>query len=115
MRWWGTWSDRRQTPPRPAGRYRRGGPRWLAWGALATAMLLGPGLVELVRLRWRQRSLDRELAALRAQQEQLAAERTRLETDPAYMEGLIRTTFKQSLPGELVIPLESDEPEGKSR
>ena len=104
MRWWGKRSNRRQTPP-----------RWLAWGALAAAMLLGPGLAELARLRWRQRSLDRELAALRAQQEQLAAERTRLETDPAYVEGLIRTTFKQSLPGELVIPLDAEPRDGKSR
>ena len=69
--------------------------------------LLGPGLVEWVRLSIRQRQLDRQIARLFAQQEQLQHERERLESDPTYVEGLIRSTFKLAQPGEYVVPLDS--------
>lgn len=73
---------------------------------LVGAVLFGPGLYELARLSLRQRRLDRELARLSADHERLLRERTRLESDPAYVEGLIRATFKVAKPGEYVIPLE---------
>ena len=89
-----------------------------SWGlgmTLAGAVLFGPGLAALIRLSWEQRRLDRQLAALTTRQEQLATEQERLEQDDAYVEGLIRTTFKLAQPGEYVIPLTSSESNGKSR
>jgi len=62
----------------------------------------------------RQRQLDRQLARLKVQQEQLAAEEAQLRSDPAYVEGLIRTTFKFAKPDELVVPLEPDASNGRS-
>ena len=80
--------------------------RFLGVG-LAGLVLFGPGAVWLIRMEVRQRRLDRQLAELKATREQLAAEEARLRSDPAYVEGLIRTTFKFAKPGELVIPLDS--------
>ncbi len=82
--------------------------RRLGVGLLAAAALFGPGLVEWVRLDWRQRRLDRELAALQARHAALKAEHERLQTDPVYVEGLIRSTFKHAKPNELVIPLQDN-------
>ena len=80
--------------------------RWsLAVGA--GLVLFGPGLVQLGRLALEQRRLDRRLAELEQQRAQLAKEQGRLESDPSYMEGLIRSTFKMAQPGELVIPLDA--------
>ena len=79
--------------------------RFLGVG-LAGLVLFGPGAVWLIRMEFKQRRLDRQLAELKAKREQLAAEEARLRSDPAYVEGLIRTTFKFAKPGELVIPLE---------
>ena len=81
--------------------------RWLLGAVLAGAVLFGPGLTALTRLSFEQRRLDRQLAALTVRQEQLAKEQARLEQDEAYVEGLIRTTFKLAQPGEYVIPLGS--------
>ncbi|MBI4003544.1 MAG: septum formation initiator family protein [Candidatus Omnitrophica bacterium] len=83
-------------------------------GALAL-ILFGPGAVWLIRMEFKQRRLDRQLAELKATREQLAAEEARLRSDPAYVEGLIRTTFKFAKPGELVIPLESSSSDDKAR
>ena len=69
--------------------------------------LIGPGIVEWVRLVIRQRQLDRQIARLAVQHEQLQREREQLESDPTYVEGLIRSTFKLAQPGEYVIPLDS--------
>ena len=81
---------------------------------LVALVLFGPGAVWLIRMEIRQRQLDRQLARLKTKQEQLAAEETRLRSDPAYVEGLIRTTFKFAKPDELVIPLEEG-PQAKAR
>ena len=81
-----------------------------AWGisaGLLGLILFGPGLYELVRLSLIQRRLDRRLSQLAAEQERLTHEQDRLQHDPTYVEGLIRSTFKWSQPGEIVIPLES--------
>ena len=90
-------------------------PRWLLSLGLVAMVLFGPGAVWLLRMEIRQHQLDRQLARLKAQQEQLAAEEARLRSDPAYVEGLIRTTFKFARPDELVIPLEEKESQAKAR
>ena len=81
----------------------------IGFGALAAAVF-GPGLVQLARLSWDQHRLDRRLAQLGAEREQLSQEERRLQTDPTYVEGLIRSTFKLAKPGEIVIPLDAAEP-----
>jgi len=81
--------------------------RWGLGISLLGLVLFGPGLVELVRLSLLERRLDRELARLSAEHERLVRERARLESDPTYVEGLIRSTFKLAKPGEYVIPLEA--------
>lgn len=88
---------------------------WLLGGALAAAVMFGPGLIALAQLSWERRRLDHQLAALAARQEALVREQERLEQDDAYVEGLIRTTFKLAQPGEYVIPLSASESDGKSR
>ena len=85
--------------------------RWLLGAGCAMALLFGPGVVEWAGLSWRQHQIDRQLARLSAEQVWLTQEQQRLETDPGYVEGLIRTTFKWAQDGELVIPL--DEPSGR--
>jgi len=77
-------------------------------------VLFGPGLVWLLQLQVQQWHLDRELARLQATQHQLEVEESRLRSDPTYVEGLVRTTFKYARPGELVIPLKTEE-SGKTR
>ncbi len=84
--------------------------RWVLGIGTAGLLVFGPGLYQLARLSLRQRQLDRRLAGLEAQRAQLAREQERLESDPAYVEGLIRSTFKVSQPGEYVIPLD-DQPD----
>ena len=74
--------------------------------SLIIAVLFGPGLFHLTWLSARQWRLHQRLQTLKARHEQLAAEQIRIESDPAYVEGLIRTTFKVAQPGEYVIPLE---------
>ena len=84
--------------------------RWMQIRVAAVLLALaifGPGAYQWARLSLEQRQLDRRLAALTAEQDRLTHEQTRLESDPAYVEGLIRSTFKLSRPGELVVPLDS--------
>ena len=83
--------------------------------AVLAAAVFGPGLLQLVRLSWEQHQLDRRLAQLGLEHEQLTQEEHRLQTDPTYIEGLIRSTFKLAKPGELVIPLESSPSSGDRR
>jgi len=75
---------------------------------IALALIFGPSLYHLVGLSLEQRRLDRRLTELSKRQEALTQEQQRLTSDPTYVEGLIRSTFKLAQPGELVIPL--DEP-----
>ncbi len=74
---------------------------------LVGAVLFGPGLCEFVRLSWIERRLDRELTELTNRREQLVREEQRLQSDPTYVEGLIRSTFKVAQPGEYVIALDN--------
>ena len=81
--------------------------RWIVSLSILSLVLFGPGLYELVRLSVAQRRLDRRLAELAAERERLTQEEARLRSDPTYVEGLIRSTFKLAQPGEYVIPLDS--------
>ena len=85
--------------------------RWSCAAGLALAVLFGPGMVEWGRLNWQTRRLDRRLAELDQERARLTETRKRLETDPGYVEGLIRTTFKWAQDGELVIRM--DEPKAR--
>ena len=69
-------------------------------------LLFGPNTYQLIRLYWRERQLDHRLATLSAEQDRLVKEHQRLASDPTYVEGLIRSTFKVAQPGEIVIPLD---------
>jgi cell division protein FtsB len=80
---------------------------------LLTAVVFGPGLYHWVHLSRVERRLNRRLAELAAERERLAKEQQRLESDPAYVEGLIRSTFKLAKPGEYVIPLDPQPPSGQ--
>ncbi len=75
--------------------------------ALIGLVLFGPGLFDWARMAVKQRQLDRRLAELDARKERLAREQQRLESDPGYVETLIRDTFKMAQPGEYVVPLDS--------
>lgn len=81
---------------------------WLV-GISGAALLFGPGLIQLARLSWQRRVLDRDVRRLEAAHAALLQERGRLTSDAVYVEGLIRSTFKVAKPGELVVPLGSDE------
>ncbi len=87
----------------------RGVRRWTFGVLIAVAAIFGPGLAQWVRLSWRERQLDGRLVRLSAERERLTQEQQRLETDPSYVEGLIRTTFKWAQKDELVIPLDGSD------
>ena len=87
--------------------------RWIPGASLAGLILFGPGLFQLAGLSLKRWRLDRRLRVLTLRQEQLRAQQARLESDPAYLEGLIRTTFKVAQPGEYVIPI--DDPSAPRR
>ena len=74
------------------------------------ALLFGPNTYQLIRLYWRERQLDHRLAQLAAEQDRLLKEQQRFVSDPTYVEGLIRSTFKVAQPGEIVIPLDDSSP-----
>ncbi len=82
---------------------------WLIAVGLVGLLVFGPGAYQLISLSIREHRLDQRLSELEAERERLTLMESRLRNDPAYVEGLIRTTFKVSKPGEYVIPLE-DEP-----
>ena len=81
---------------------------WLLGLSAAGAIVFGPGLVQQLQMSLRQRAVDREVKQLEAAHQALLEERRRLTSDPAYVEDLVRSTFKVSKPGELVVPLEDD-------
>jgi len=81
---------------------------WLI-GLSVVVVCFGPGAFHLTRLSWKQHVLARQQRELEAARRQLATERERLASDPIYVEGLIRSTFKVAKPGEYVVPLTPDE------
>ena len=82
--------------------------RLVVVGIAAGLVLFGPGAWHLVRLSIQQRRLDRQLTELAARHEALRQEEERLASDPTYVEGLIRTTFKWAKPDEYVISLDAE-------
>ena len=82
--------------------------RWALPLGLVGLLVFGPGMVQLAHLSLIQRTLDRRLADLSSRQDQLTHEQQRLQSDPTYLEGLIRSTFKVAKPGEIVIPVTDD-------
>ena len=84
--------------------------RRLGLSLIVLAVLVGPGLCHLVCLSWWRHTLQRKQHALETAHQELARERERLTSDSTYVEGLIRATFKLAKPGELVVPLDSDNP-----
>jgi len=79
-------------------------------GLIVVALLVfGPGIVSLLHMAWKRHVMDRKLRELETLHQELANERERLTSDPVYVEGLIRSTFKVAKPGELVVPLDSEE------
>ncbi|MBI3321765.1 MAG: hypothetical protein HYZ91_05805 [Candidatus Omnitrophica bacterium] len=87
---------------------------WIVAILMAGFALFGSGLADLARLSWLQWKLERQLSSLAVERERLSQEQQRLESDPAYLEGFIRTTFKVAAPGEYVIPLASARPSASS-
>ena len=81
---------------------------WLIAGGVLLLILFGPGTYQLIHLSLMQRALDLKLAALSAEHARLEQEAERLQHDPAYVEGLIRSTFKVTQPGEYVVPIPDD-------
>ena len=79
---------------------------WALPAGLIGLLVFGPGMFHLARLSLMQRRLDRRLADLSAQHDRLTQEQARLQSDPTYLEGLIRSTFKVAKPGEVVIPVD---------
>ena len=81
---------------------------WLFSIGAVALVLFGPGTYQLAVLSIQQHRMDRRLAALQSEHQRLVQEQARLQSDPAYLEGLIRTTFKVSAPSEYVLPLDSE-------
>lgn len=71
--------------------------------ALITAAWMLPGFCQWIWLSIKQAQFDQRLRALDEQERQLSTQQARLEQDPVYVEGLIRSTFKHAKPGEMVI------------
>ena len=74
---------------------------------VVAAVIFGPGAYQVVRLSWKARVLERRQRELEVARQRLNTEQQRLASDPVYVEGLIRSTFKVAKPGELVVPLGS--------
>jgi hypothetical protein len=91
----------------PLSRLARTRKRWLPWMA-ALLFGFGPGMVAQVQAAWWEHRLSKQIAELRTVREELSEERQRLENDPVYVEGLIRTTFKVANPDEVVVLLDAD-------
>ena len=82
---------------------------------IVALFLFGPGVFDLICLSFRQHQLDKKLAKLKAEEERLSAIEERMRSDPVYVEGLIRSTFKLAKPGEFVVPLDNNRSSGNSR
>ncbi|GEM_PF-2983734 len=79
--------------------------QWLISGGVLGLVLFGPGAFQWIALSIQEHQLDQRLRTIKAEHERLTLLQARLQHDPAYIEGIIRTTFKVSQPGEYVVPL----------
>jgi len=73
-------------------------------GLILAGVIFGRDGLALLRLSLEQRTLDQRLAQVESQRVELTAVEEKLKNNPIYVENLIRSTFKFSAPGELVIP-----------
>lgn len=60
------------------------------------------GLYQLVRLKSERADIQERITELRTLRQELEAEKTRLETDPDYIEKLAREKYRMAKPGEKV-------------
>ncbi|MBI4353641.1 MAG: septum formation initiator family protein [Candidatus Omnitrophica bacterium] len=78
--------------------------QWMTFGAIILAVACGPLLLDLIDVSWKRYTMHRRLQRLEAFHQELTDEQQRLTSDPVYVEGLIRSTFKVAKPNEIVIP-----------
>ena len=76
--------------------------------SIILAVALGPGLAHQLWIAWHTRQSDRRIDQLQETTTVLQTEQQRLQHDPVYLEGVIRSTFKVSKPNEVVVPLDRD-------
>ena len=88
---------------------------WIIGLSAAGALVFGSGLIQQIQLAIRRHAVSRDVKRLEATHQALLEERRRLTSDPVYLEDRVRSTFKVAKPGELVVPLDSDEPSSASR
>ncbi len=81
--------------------------RWLIGLSMVLLVACGPLLWDLVDVSWKRYTMHRRIQRLEAVHRNLTEEQQRLTSDPVYVEGLIRSTFKVAKPNELVIPADS--------
>ena len=79
--------------------------QWLISGSVLGLVLFGPGAWQWITLSVQEHQLDRRLSTIASEHARLTALQERLQHDPSYVEGIIRTTFKVSQPGEYVVPI----------
>ncbi len=70
------------------------------------ALALGPGAVQQAVIACKQRKMDHKLAALQRSHEQLLHEHAQLLSNPTYVEGLMRSTFKVAKRDEFVVTID---------
>ena len=63
---------------------------------------LTPRLLEVQKLRQRSETLEKDLAALKRQNDSLEAEMRLLRDDPVYLEKVARSKFNKAKEGEIV-------------
>ena len=73
----------------------------VAVAALFVAVLT-PRLLEVQKLRQRSEALEKDLAALKRQNDSLEAEMRLLRDDPVYLEKVARSKFNKAKEGEIV-------------
>ena len=74
--------------------------------AVVAALALGPGAVQQAVIVCKQRKMDHKLIALQRSHEQLLREHSRLMSNPVYVEGLMRSTFKVAKRDEFVVTID---------
>jgi cell division protein FtsB len=83
--------------------------RLMVWGALAFLVYVAYsyfggsyGLIQLLRLKQRQETLNREIVRLQQQQDSLRQEIQLLQNDTTYIEKVARERYRMGKPGEKI-------------
>jgi len=74
---------------------------YIVLGIILIAIYL-PGFARLQQLREENRILDDKIAALKVSNDDLTTRIRKLETDPVYVESVIREKLKKSKKGEII-------------